>query len=367
MGFYIDDLIYLYIYLCIGLILFNIAYMIFTNYKEGRNNSLTNKWEIDINKQINLLKEGKPIELRHKVYLEKHLIYTNQLVAYVRALDILRKQGHSTESYLFANYKSILFLAGKYKNEDVYDRTFFAFFISINTPCNGNEYNSLMEILLTYLDNSNIYCRENVLKALYAIGNLQAVENAFLIMYEHNYFHHYKLLSDGLLSFTGDKEALAERMYKYIQEWDENMVIAVIKFITFTSDKFKERFFLLLKEEEDINNEVRLAIIRYFRNHKYEPAHKLILEFMRSTDITDENIKIVSASVLGQYPGIETIKVLKEALKDPNWYVRYNSATSLINLNVGTSKLQDVLNGEDVYAKEIITYIKGLERKVDRL
>jgi len=366
MGIYIDDIIYAYILVCIGLILFNVIYMFFTSYKNGQDNNYIIRWDKYIKKQIELIKDGKSIEPEHKNNLEKRLMFTNQLVAYVRALDKLREQGFNTRPYLFENYESFQYLAGKYKNEEVVARAFFAYFISKNAPCDGIKHNSLIESLLSYLNNSNMYCRENVLKALYSIGNLQSVENAFHILDKNKYFHHYKLLSDGLLTFTGDKEALAEKLYRHIRTWDVNMAIAVIKFISLTSDKYNERFLLLLKKR-DVDPEIRIAIIRYFGHNVYEPAYQLLLKYMKITNFTNENIVIVTASVLDKYPGNETITVLKEALKNPNWYIRYNSAISLVKLKVGINELQDILNGEDQYAKEIITYIQGLERNVDKI
>ena len=106
MGIYIDDIIYAYILVCIGLILFNVIYMFFTSYKKGQDNNYINRWDKYIKKQIELIKDGKSIEPEHKNNLEKRLMFTNQLVAYVRALDKLREQGFNTRPYLFENYES---------------------------------------------------------------------------------------------------------------------------------------------------------------------------------------------------------------------------------------------------------------------
>ncbi len=298
----------------------------------------------------------------HKKRLEKRLTNTQQLISYAHALDILRGKGIDTKDYLMKNYVSIQSLSYKYKKKEVYDRAFFGFFISNNAPCDGSDYNSLMEVLLSYLGDSTIYCRENVLKALYAMGNSQAIENAFQIMNDSKCFHHHKLLSDGLITFTGDREQLAETMWSHVNEWDENIVISLIKFISVVSDKFNERLFFMLNSQ-NIGIEVHIAIIRYYRNHIYQPMKPILLGYLMNESNIDENIKIVATSILDKYPGEDTIVALKYALKSPSWYVRYNAAHSLMNLKVDINKLQDIMEGDDRYAKEMIMYVMdSLER-----
>lgn len=362
MIFNINNLLFLYIFICITLILFNSAYMLLSNYNKKKKNKHINWWKKSIVNQINILNQGNSIELKHKILLEKRLLNSEHLIAYVLALDELREIGINTKTYIFENYTSIVVLANKYKGQEVYERAFFAFFISKNPPCSGKEYNSLIEILLTYIDNSNMYCRENMLKALYKIGNLHSIENAFLLMNEHKHFHHNKLLSDGLMTFTGDKEALAKNLFGYFREWDDNILISVIKFITKSSDKFKDEFLLLLKEG-NLKIDIHLAIIRYFRENTHEPVRQILIDYLKDENISDDNIKIVAASVLEMYPGDDTILVLKEALKDHNWYIRYNAAASLIRLNVSSKIIKEIFNADDLYAKEIIAYMEKLERE----
>lgn len=362
MIFNVNNLLFLYIFICVTLILFNSAYMLLSNYNKKKKKRHTNWWKKSIEKQIKVLESGDSIEVKHSKLLEKRLLNSEQFITYVLALDELRENGIDTEKYIFGNYKSIVILANKYKGMEVYEKAFFAYFISKNPPCDGSEYNSLIEILLTFIDGSNMYCRENVLKALYRIGNLQSIENAFLLMNEHNHFHHNKLLSDGLMTFTGDKEALARNLFGYFNKWDENILISVIKFITKSSDKFKDEFISLLNEG-NLKIEVQLAIIRYFRDNIHEPARQILIEYLKDNDISDDNIRIVAASVLEKYPGEDAVLALKEALKDHNWYIRYNAASSLIRLNVSSKIIKEIFNDDDLYAKEIIAYMERLERE----
>ena len=102
-------------------------------------------------------------------------------------------------------------------------------------------------------------------------------------------------------------------------------------------------------------------MLRYFQNHIYPPVRELLLKYLVSGEQTDLNMIIVSASVLSHYPSEETRQALRKALHHSNWYVRYNAASSLVYLSKDTSVLEDVLQGEDRYAREILNYM--LEKK----
>lgn len=352
----IDNVIYSYLFICVMLLIYNILYIFYSNRQEKKYDKRQKSWQKSIMGQVTLISEGNSIETNHKNHLEKQLIKTNQLIPYVRALNTLREQGEKLEPYLVENYIVIQSLAYGYRKKDNMDKAFFAFFISKNPPCRGHEYRPIMEILLSYLEDSTVYCRENVLNALNILGNSQAIENAFQILNDRRLFHHQKLLADGLVMFTGDKEELAERLWHHLEDWDVNLMLSVVKFITISSDKFKERFFEVV-QSSDIDLEIRLATLRYFRNHVYEPIRPLLLSYLRDRSGVDENMSILAASLLETYPGEDTINALKIALSHSNWYVRYNAATSLINLEVDTIQLQDILEGNDQYAKEILNYM----------
>lgn len=358
MGFSIDKVIYSYLFICGVLLLYNIIYIFYSDRRKRKYERSTREWQREISSQIALLSEGKHIEPNHKKRMEKQLVRINQLISYARALDTLREQGEELGRYLRENYMVIQSLAYRYAKKESMDRAFLAFFISRNTPCDGREYRPLMEILLSYMKDSTVYCRENVLNALYALGNSQAVENALQIINDRQLFHHQKLLSDGLITFTGDRSELAERLWSHLKKWDNNLMVSVVQFITASSDKFKKRFLVVL-QSSDVDPEIQLTILRYYRRHVYEPVRPLLLSYLRGENKTDENMSIVAAFVLDRYPGEETVEALKAALHHSNWYLRYNAASSLVSLKVDITELQDVLEGKDRYAKEILTYMIG--------
>lgn len=357
-SFDIDKVIYSYLFICSLMLVFNIIYIFYSSRRKRIYERSVESWRKSIYRQLVLTNEGKPVDQKHKKLMERKLINTNQLFAYVRVLDELREQGEGLGRYLSDNYIPIQSLAYRYARKDSMDKGFFAFFISRNKPWEDGEFRPLIEILLSYMKDSTVYCREKVLNALYAIGNSQGVENALQIISDNKWFHHSKLLSDGLSTFTGDKEELALRLWSHLKEWDNNLMVSIVQFITSNSGKFKEVFFDGL-QSEDVDIEIRMAILRYYRRHAYEPVRPLLLSYLRGEGVSDENMRIVTASVLDRYPGEDTVAVLKEAINHSNWYFRYNAASSLVRLKVDIKELQDILEGKDRYAKEILSYMIG--------
>ena len=136
---------------------------------------------------------------------------------------------------------------------------------------------------------------------------------------DNEMFHHPKLIADGLLSFKGNKEELALVLWEGRSKWSETMLVAIIQYITAAQDNFRAIFYEGL-QEDDIPVEARIAILRYFQKYRYEPVREFLYTYIKE-DYPELNCTIVAASVLKNYPGEETIKLLKDALKNPNWYI----------------------------------------------
>ena len=84
----------------------------------------------------------------------------------------------------------------------------------------------------------------------------------------------------------------------------------------------------------------------------------MLQRFLRYHEFLDWEYAAVAAQALSSYPGPDTVDCLKEGLKASNWYVRLNSADTLIvGLKIQKKDLFDVYNGRDRYAREILNYV----------
>lgn len=352
----VETIIYVYLFICISLLVFNLIYIFRSKGREKRQDRAVRDWTERIRLQIQRLKEGEKIDPEHQRRAAKKLKNIRALLPFGTALDLLAQEEPGvTDVYVHANQGIIQVLASNYAKKDSMDRAYFAYLISRHRPCSGGEFRPVMEILLSFLDDSTVYCKENVLKALYALGNVQAVENALQIFNDRGWFHHQKLLADGLLTFRGNREELAKRLWSHHRNWNDGIMLSVVQFITNFSENYRE-IFLPYLTKRDTGQEIRLAMIRYYRRHTYEPARQLFISLL-ADEAGEDNVKIVAAAVLARYPGRDTVQALKNALHNPNWYVRYNAASSLAEQKAPVPELQEVLEGKDRYAKEILEYM----------
>lgn len=357
----IKIVMYIYLFICVSLLIYNIVYIINIQIEKRKQHKHSLFWQNKIKTHLNYLKNHHQIEVTHHKLLTKKLIKTKELLAFIEALENL-KNDQLFNKYIEEIYVNWQFLALKYAKKDNMNKAFFAYVIATYPPKSKNEFSLIIQILLSYFNDSTIYCRENVLKALYALGNVQAVENALQIINDNHWFHHQKLLADGLSKFNGDKEKLMAKLWSHLNDWDENIMVSIVQFINQCNGPYQEIFLPILQSNQT-QLEIRLAIIRYYRRHIYPPA-KTILHTFLDDHKTNESILIVTAFAIDQYKDEKTILLLKKCLHHHNWYVRYNAARSLFNLHISLESLQDILTGKDRFAKEIIEYIYHGEKQL---
>lgn len=350
----INLLLYVYLFSCFALFIFNLLYMILSSFLNKRRHQKCSQYETQIMNESIYLQTHSKLSISHERYLLKRLRNINDLIAFNKALDHFEKK--SVEPYLTQLLPIWQQLAVSYLKKDNMKKAFFAYVISKHGLYYGKEYRPLMQLLLQFLDHSTIYCRENVFKALCTLGNIQAIENMMNIINDKEWFHHQKLVADNLSVFQGDQELLMTRLWQHVNEWNDHLMVAVVQFISQKNGNFQQIFLPYLRSPQT-SLEVRLAMIRYYRLHPYEPVREILYSFIDDTMIQDVSLTIVSAFALDHYPGNKTIELLKKALCHHNWYVRRNAAASLVHLKVAKKDLKDIYEGKDPYAKEILTYM----------
>ena len=112
-------------------------------------------------------------------------------------------------------------------------------------------------------------------------------------------------------------------------------------------------------KDENSEKEIRISAIKYFSiiNSKY--AQEIIIDILKRGEW---EYRAVSAATLSSYKNEESINSLLESITDKNWYVRYNSAISLLHLN------QDIINlvflKGDKYSRDIIFYAMFMEGRI---
>lgn len=252
-----------------------------------------------------------------------------------------------------------------YSGKGRIEAAYFPYIVKKYRLIANRAFPSITGILLSLLDEPGIYCRENVMQALYTTGDSGCVIEALKRIDRSGLFYHGKLITDGLLNFMGSIKELSDLIISEFDSFSAEMRVVLLNFIRFSSPDYCEYVFTILQDESE-DDELRYSAIRYFAKYRYDVAYATLCRLSSVRDSDKWQYAAIASSALATYPGDTTVELLKHNLTCGNWYVRYNSADSLEKLGITYPELADVLDGEDRFAAEILQYKlkKGeLERK----
>ena len=354
----IEIIVYIYGIICLILVVYSIFYALKEKELDQINDKRAMFWEKTITEECMALVEENKLSKKHKKLLLSKLTSLNQLIAFQKAFQKIQEEQTTDQlkKYLLETIPIFQVIGMRYSKRESMEKAYFAYVVETCWIDGIKEYDMLIEILVSYLIDTTIYCRENVLKALYRIGNVQAVENAFRVLNDYHYFHHTKLLSDGLMTFCGDKNLLAKSLWKHHMEWRADIMVAIIQFITRDSEDFIEVFWEVMNNPK-IHIEIRLAIIRYYKKYYFAPVGERLRQYVKESDEKNTTLGIVAVSALENYPGEDTMFVLKKALHHKDWYIRHNAAAALIYLGITDKEINEIIGGADRYASEMLCYM----------
>lgn len=352
----VENLIYAYLLICCSMILFNCACIVIFKRSDQQTDKKSKNFEKQINKQINLMQAGQSIEAKHQAYLSKKLNKVGNLIAFDETIERLYdKDAQTCRAYLIAIFPVFLTLARKYAQKDSIESAYFPYMLKRFHILQEHSFEALMDILMELLSKKSLYCRENALQAIYSSGQCLYVVKALKIIDQNGYFHHSKLISDGLLEFAGDHEQLANALWQSFDDFSVAMKVSLLNYLRFGNSHCAKEMMELL-EDETQDDEIRFACIRYLGKYHYEPAHEILLNLAENKQQQRFEYPAIASSALALYPATKTIAVLKQNLYSPNWYIRFNASSSLEQLGVSYADLMDVFDGNDRYAREILQY-----------
>ena len=352
----IEVLIYIYAGVCAGMIVFNCVTILVNKRRNRKLKKRNRRLEPKIQEQIERIRQGKEVEDEHKKWLFRRLKRIGNLMALDDTLEHFAQENEaSLTRYLETVYPVLVQTAEYYKKKDVMEITYFSYLVRKYHLAAMDKADRMTELMLTLLSVPSLYCRENALQVLYDSGECECVIRALKKIDGMDIFHHSKLLQDGLLKFTGDREELIEKLWEVFPGFSCQMQVTILNFVRLVSGKWKEKVYQLLTADGQ-DDEVSFACIRYFNSYPYETAHPILLDFVDGKRKNRWEYAAIAATALGNYKSPQTEEVLVRALSSRNWYVRYNAAQSLEKLGVYYADLIEVFEGGDKYAREILQY-----------
>ena len=260
----IEIMIYVYIAICISMIAFNIVYVFVLRHSEKALSNNSQKLKKIICEQIEVIKNGKEISEKHIKYLCKKLDRTAGITAFDRALEsVFEKEPDMAQKYLVETFYVFEYLTHRYISKDTIKIAYFPYILHKYNILKHNDSEKVLDALLELLRSVNVYCRENTLKALYSMQRPDVVVASLKIIDKNLSFHHSKLIYDGLLNYTGDKDSLKDMLFESFNAYSTGMQLNILNYFRFGNIRCDKEILELLSNEK-ADSELRFASIRYF-------------------------------------------------------------------------------------------------------
>lgn len=236
---FVQILIYVYLGICAGMILFNIATALLSQRREHRSFLDGIRLELTVSQELDRLAETGAVSERHLRFMERRLRRVNGMAAFDAALECLCvRRPELTRSYLTALNGVMIALAEDYCRRDEIEAAYFPYIIRKYRLLDGQENEALKTMLLDLLHESSIYCRENAMQALYTAGDPAVLVRALRIIDASSLYYHSKLLSDGLLNYTGDTRELADALWEAFDAFQPWMQVTLLNYFRFSSGAY---------------------------------------------------------------------------------------------------------------------------------
>lgn len=352
----IETLIYAYLAICFSMIIFNCICIFVFKYSETKIGKKSAKLENRIAEQIEKMKQGDQPDEKHKKYLCKKLKRIGNLTALDETIErMFIEEPQAVKTYLTAIRPVFLYLALEYKDRDSVIAAYYPYIIKRFHILQNKSFDLMIDTLFELLHSKSLYCRENALQALYSTGDCDIVVKALKVIDCGSNFHHSKLLTDGLLEFSGNHRKLSAALWKVFEDFSAPMKVTVLNYLRFSNPDCREEMIQLLTDGRQ-DDETCFACIRYFGKYHFDPAYPLLLGFAENKEERRWEYAAIASSALGIYPSDRTVKVLKTNLCSSNWYIRFNASESLEKLGLTYTDMIDIFDGNDRYAREILQY-----------
>ncbi len=352
----VEIMLYVYVFVCGAMIVFNIVTAILFRKAERKTEKVSNNLRYEILIQLKSAESNTPIDKKHKTYLSRKLRKVGNMIAFDKMLEAeYINHPHEIRKYLRSIDDVFISLMAYYAKQNRIEAAYFPYIIKKYRVIAYRSFLSLEGALLELLQEPSIYCRENAMQALYTTGDVDCILNAVKIIDRSDLFFHRKLLSDGLLNFAGSSKALGKAFIENFFSFSVEMQVTILDYFRFSGGEYRD-FTLSLLLNEELNDEIRYAAIRYLGKYQFLKAYKPLCCLAEDNSDQKWEYAAIASTALTSYPGENTVNILKENLYSQNWYIRLNSAVSLKNLGITYSELSDIIDGKDRYASEIIRY-----------
>ena len=384
----IVGLIYIYIVICLAMVLFDIFFIAIISLRKKISKSNKESLTDDILTNLVYLDEHGKMDTEYLAELQEKLHNPITLQTMETVIDSLNERlsggeiilpppakkshrkneapaeaprfSHKKCAMLFEEYLSIIatYIVGMnscYRSKDIDIYSYYIHFLRkykfLKKFCNNEIISNFKDVL----EKGDVHACENILLTVYDLGNPDLAIEMLKLFDKSEKYLNPKIISDGLLDYSGDAFKLQCMLLIHLGEFSVTMQVNILNYIRFVSGEHCE-FILRLLLDKNSDNEVKFSCMRYFGKYKYPPAYPIIAEYANGNISDIKEFCIIAVSVIRNYPGADTVDILKKQIYSHNWNIRYNAAESLDYLCVKYEDVMDILEGDDRYTREMMQY-----------
>lgn len=352
--FEIQYLIYIYIILCMCMMIFNICYILYNRSSEKRN--INDKYGIakKMNKEFDNIKNGEKVSRNHLKYLSEKLKNTDNLFTFENILDKQKKDivEKYLESVQFVFDDLIIF----YLKQENINKAYFSY-ILLKYNISKDKRNSVVRNnLFSFLENESIYCRVYTLKAIIKLGGNDEVLKALRIITETNYYYDAEVIMNSLLLYDENNlENLISDIWNNFYSYSLNIQIAIIRIIDKLQLDYRVVFYEMLINQT-IKSKIKVEIVKYYKNNTYLEITGVLQDILLLQGRENKELIIQTIKTITKYVTEDVKETLKKLLNKKDWDLRMAASESLIEIGTNYYDLVDIYNGEDKIAREILKY-----------
>lgn len=355
----VEMLVYVYLIVCLFMILFNLATVVLLRRRVRVDRKKEELFAQVISNQIAHQKQNdEQPDDEHRKKLLKKLWYTGNLLVYMQAVcDIFAERPDETAAYLRSVNEVFVRLIPLYaRKKDTIKYAFYLYVLHLYCRMSGRIAPEMTEVMQKAIRVNNTYCRENALRAIYSFGQEEQVLEALRTIDDEGISHNRKLLVDGILSFHGDHQKLTALLWASFDGFSNRIRAVILDCMRFGAPADgKDRIYELLCDET-VHHELRFSCLRFYAKYPDPKVYPLLLDFAKGSKDCRWEYMAIATSALAAYPGEQTMETLKKNLSHPNWHVRFNAAESLRKMGADYFDLIDVVDGDDRFAREIVQF-----------
>lgn len=358
---FISVFLFLSLLLSLFMILFTIFYQRYLKRKQSRSSRESRLWSDFFDTQV--LGDQAISEDNLNKYIYKRLRHIDEMVVFVSVIyEYLNnnqpEHSQAIEQFTQQIYPSWLKLGKYYLRKNNMQKAYFAY-ASSQLPFKPlvNDSSELELLLLDILQSRSVYCKYQAFNALYQLGQIDSVVKGVSLQVKTKGLKlHHKLITDGLLTFNGDKEQLTLALFHQFDQLDTAYQTSLIDYARLAGQNNLDESLIPLLKNQQTHTDVICSTLRYYQQNPSQLAYPYIIEWADKRTNPNWESVAVATTTLTSYPGEETTDILLQNINSREWYVRRNAAQAIQKLNMSREILDSILSGDDQYAKEQLIY-----------